>query len=67
MATTPLKGENVEGEVMHVRIPVELCEALRKLSRVSGRPKTAELVFQLDRALLGPRELRLINGKLREN
>jgi len=59
--------ENADGDVMHIRVPPDMHDSLRRLASIHGRSITQELLYHLDVALYGPRELRLLKGKLGEN
>jgi hypothetical protein len=64
----PNKNDNTaEGDVTHLRIPSELKTALKQVAEVKGRSLTQHIIHVLDEHQFGPREYRLIKGKLGRN
>lgn len=62
-----MRVENLDGDVIHLRVPVELKAIMKKVADLRGRSLTQHLLLTLEEAHLGPREVRLLKGELRKN
>lgn len=62
-----LKVENMDGDVVHLRIPPDLKQLMQKVAKLRGRSLTQHMLLSLEETHLGLREVRLLKGEMREN
>lgn len=60
-------ASSADGDVVHLRIPPDLKNIMKKTADLRGRAFTQHLLLILEEAHLGPREVRLLRGELRKN
>lgn len=59
--------DDTDGDVMHIRIPSDIKEALKLDAQIEGRAMTQHVIAILDEHLFGSRKLRVATGKWGKN